>query len=204
MSGSDTAYWEALFSRWGQGEDLVNIEQDIEIHAQVLGQFTSCLQPWCVFPYSLAPYGDMAYIALGCTRFRYEVQDLVSAADIAAVPNHRKTSRHWSGIDAPVARAMAAHGVPVCVHSPPVGHRGWYHGCVPCINFASQCLRCCDSARSCFQSLEAWSAVPPSGVMPVRPPRKPLWRRVRGWLCTGLLLTGLTSCSRRRRFRDST
>jgi len=77
---SETAYWQAVNSRWNDEQDLMLIEQDIVIRADVVQSFLSCPKSWCVFPYAMPGYGLAE--SLGCTRFRKEAMAAVPVADI--------------------------------------------------------------------------------------------------------------------------
>lgn len=95
-SGSPTDYWDALKEHWTGEDDLVVIEQDIEIHEEVLPSFIKCRQPWCSFAYFLrvgqmsCPLGE----SLGCTKFSAELQQMVPADLI--IPDGRHP---WFGLD---------------------------------------------------------------------------------------------------------
>jgi hypothetical protein len=75
-SGTIYDYNEAIASRWDSGGDLVVIEDDKVITADVLPSFAACTEPWCVFRYPTypEPYTRMIDIGLGCTRYSAEVQ----------------------------------------------------------------------------------------------------------------------------------
>jgi hypothetical protein len=151
-SGSETAYWEAVRTNWNGTEDLMLIEHDVEIHAQVVPQFEACENLWCHFPY---PYrGGLTNMATGCTRYRAEMQRIVSPEDILAEKSYRGVPGHWEYLDCTMANAFSKKGLGVCDHSPPVGHRGEHRACFPCsILNESQCLRGYPSADSCFYNI---------------------------------------------------
>lgn len=143
-----TSYWEAIAARWGRGEDLLVVEHDIVLHGDVIRQFEACPNVWCTFPYWKDGWLDQA---LGCTRFRAEVQEQISAEEIQedcwascsecntawSVPSLEdlKDVRGWRArtgaaevlgcwrhIDGKIIWAMGRHDQRTCVHTPPVGH----------------------------------------------------------------------------------
>lgn len=157
-SGSDTAYWEAIAARWMGEDDLMLIEHDVEIHAQVIPQFDSCPELWCHFPY---PYrGGLTTMATGCTRYRAALQRRIAVEEILAAPSYRGIPGHWEFMDVTIATAFSRKGVEVCDHSPPVGHRGQYMLCLPCMATSGRCLRGYPSAISCFHEMDSDSAFP--------------------------------------------
>lgn len=83
VSGSKFDYWHAIRDRWDGTQDLVIIEQDIEIHAEVLPSFAACPEPWCTFSYPIFRTSVDLTIGLGCVRFSAGVQRMVSAEKIA-------------------------------------------------------------------------------------------------------------------------
>jgi len=122
VSRSGTAYWEEIEKRWTGDEDLLVIEQDIDIHAEVLSSFIRCYEPWCSFSYELRECGNSARLteSLGCTRFSAKLQKAVSPGQIAG-------SHHWTLLDHQVKRALSAAGYSVHVHGQ-VKH----HHYIPC------------------------------------------------------------------------
>src|ERR1700735_3490384 len=78
VSKDQWAYWTAITAHWKGLDDLVTIEQDIEITAEVIPGFDACPEPWCVYEYKPAGiFGFMLRQSLGCTRFRKELQQKV-------------------------------------------------------------------------------------------------------------------------------
>ena len=69
------AYWERLQAYWGQGDDLIVIEQDIVIDERVIPAFRDCRHDWCTFAYPLYDKGEWMFWCLGCVRFSAEVQE---------------------------------------------------------------------------------------------------------------------------------
>ena len=168
-SGSDFAYWEAIAKRWTGEEDLMLIEHDVEIHAQVVPQFTACPEWWCHFPY---PYrGGLTAMATGCTRYRAELQRMVSTSDILAEKSYRGKPGHWEYMDVTMANAFARKNLEVCDHAPPVGHRGQYRPCLACLAMGGECLRGYPSASACFHELRAGTVMPqtPEILIPLLP-----------------------------------
>ena len=147
VGGSFTDYWEAISARWGV-DDLMIVEHDILLHEGVTTQFEECPSQWCVFPYWHDEWLDQA---LGCTRFRREIQQQVTPVEIqqgswgscwqcnphAALPTiedlhdligWRKRNQEaeilgcWRHIDGKMSWAMRQAGYQPCVHLPTVEH----------------------------------------------------------------------------------
>jgi hypothetical protein len=85
VSGGDYAYWRAFTERWTGDDDLLNVEQDIEIHDTVIPQLEACGEPWCTFAYRLWRPDAWCYNALGCTRFSAALQREVTPGEIQQV-----------------------------------------------------------------------------------------------------------------------
>ncbi len=137
VGDSDTAYWRELSKRWDGSDDLMVIEHDIEIHADVVPQFTRCPSDWCCFPYQYGPRwpgdheinawpGDQIIIgALGCTRFSAELQRFMPIDTIAAsvsATDGMPPSPLWHYCDLYIRRALTRADIKVCQHTPLVTH----------------------------------------------------------------------------------
>ena len=104
------------------GNDFAIIEHDIAIHRDVMPQLESCLNPWCVFPFSGGH--ELFYEGLGCARFR--VKSLLSIIpDFSA----RIGDCRWSDLDTRVGTILKEAGVQFHTHLPPVLH--FHHWEVP-------------------------------------------------------------------------
>lgn len=118
-----TAYWRLLAGEWGRPGDLVTIEHDIGIHADVLPGFDACPEPWCGHPYNIA---GTLLACLGCTRFRGElktaVPDLFTA--IAGIDHDGLPAMDWRRLDVRLAGELQVRGYKLHVHPAPVEH---YH-----------------------------------------------------------------------------
>lgn len=125
-SGSPFAYWAEIAARWTGEADLVIIEQDIEIHEQVMPGFAECPAPWCVYPYQVRDRETLLDFGLGCVRFRAAAQLMVTEADIFAQPGFCELCHGaqgcWMHLDCQIAWAMQAHGLIQCIHWPGVIH----------------------------------------------------------------------------------
>ena len=125
--GSDTAYWEELSRRWDGNDDLMVIEHDIEIHADVVPQFTRCPSDWCCFGYEYGPSWPDHLItgALGCTRFSAELQRFMPAATIAtsvSATDNLPPVPFWHNCDLYIRNALTRADIKVCQHEPLVTH----------------------------------------------------------------------------------
>jgi len=121
--------WADYAERWAT-DDLVVIEQDVIIHADVLPQFQSCPEPWCLFParhYATGPDGWMTTGIL-CNRFRREFMEAVPVEAVEAQGGscgrcggiNRKCFGH---LDCRTREACAASVFKIHVHWPSVVHR---------------------------------------------------------------------------------
>lgn len=126
-------YWRELMARWQSWArtDLVTIEQDVEIHDQVIPQFEACESLWCTFPYVYDPKlpGQLATGALGCAKFSAECQrkfpDIAKRAADFAVANGLPPEPVWDACDSYIRRALIVAGVQECQHAPLVTHHHW-------------------------------------------------------------------------------
>lgn len=124
-------YGQEIFRRWGQ-DDLLLVEQDIILHEDVLPQLEACPQPWCVFPYRhpACPGNGFLTAGLGCTRFRLQFQEKVTAAEIAAEGGncnrcYGQPDKHecWLHLDGRIREAAERLGFTPHIHWPSAGHR---------------------------------------------------------------------------------
>lgn len=106
-------WWNEFRVRWGTGDDIVTIDQDVVLVPDVVQQFDACPEPWCVFPY---PYWHDQFLchSCGCTRFRKEVQGALRHADMEMT---------WNHYDGDIRSTMhdQGYGHPH-VHFPPLRH----------------------------------------------------------------------------------
>src|SRR5690242_16929872 len=82
VSGDKHAYRRTLAQWWTRGETFMVLEHDVVCRPDVVEQFESCPEPWCLFSYDnmcCEPCREAWRNMLGCTRFRAEL--------IAAVPD---------------------------------------------------------------------------------------------------------------------
>ena len=117
------AYWRIVADAWRQPGDLLIVEQDIGIHAQVVPDLTACREPWCGHAYSI---GQQMLMCLGCTRFTAELKtaepdllDAVGADGTGGMP-----ARHWQRLDVRILDHLRTRGYTQHIHKPPVTH---YH-----------------------------------------------------------------------------
>jgi hypothetical protein len=136
------AYWRLLDRVWAEcvdsGDSLMVVEHDVVCRPDVIEQFETCPEPWCVFGYTpichercREAWANM----LGCTRFSAEL--------IAACPNALSTIppelRDWhnlcdhlagdkvNGVPAASLRthSLRAAGFSHHWHTPAVHHISW-------------------------------------------------------------------------------
>ena len=117
-TGDDTAYPTLFADLWGQGEDFLLIEHDVEVHGDVVGALRACPEPWCGFQYQAMPVpGPQTFITygLGCTRYRHGLMEKVPLLAQQVAP-------HWARLDALVRDSLLEAGFDMHVHTPPVTH----------------------------------------------------------------------------------
>ncbi len=132
VTASHTAYYEALSRLWRTGDqDLIIVEHDIEITAEVVPSFTACRRPWCTYAYPCGADGlSLTDIGLGCVRFtgelRRAIPDLLDQVGQTPV----LYPHDWRCLDGPLSSVLSTHGI---VHHPhgSVPHHHWYEhqGC---------------------------------------------------------------------------
>lgn len=137
VAGDDFAAWEQIAARWDGTADLVLVDHDVEIHAQVLPQFGACREPWCSFPYPIVEPGHLLWRGVGCVRFTAACQQAVTPAEIQAVPGSCWACADgrpgcWRHADGRIAGALESTGISVHAHEPPVIHHKAGYGLCPC------------------------------------------------------------------------
>jgi hypothetical protein len=140
VQGDAFAYYKELDKRWGGDDDLVTIEHDIEIRADVIPAFENCDSDWCVFPYWHRRQADNAPMllttSLGCSKFSAKARQAASRKEMCRVwidcamchigVQFEKIPACWLHIDAKMSALLADRGITPCVHEPEVTHhREW-------------------------------------------------------------------------------
>jgi hypothetical protein len=117
-------YNEVIGSRWTGKSDLVVIEADKEITAEVIPSFGKCEHRWCVYSYMNlpAPFTKEVQIGLGCSRFSAEAQRIVSVDEFLCEDVFWQPCMFcdgkgcWNQLDSRMARALKNHGITQHVH----------------------------------------------------------------------------------------
>jgi len=78
-SANRQIYADEMEKRWGQGEDLILVEQDKEIFADTLPPLLTCPEWWCGYTcwVNPVPHTQLALGAFGCTKFSAECQEAI-------------------------------------------------------------------------------------------------------------------------------
>lgn len=115
-SSSIYDYPNAVAERWTGEEDLVVIEEDKEITAEVIPAFKGCNHLWCSFDYHIYPPEFRRYvkIGLGCARYSAEIQRMVDPSEFMDSRDDPgwgwcsqcKGAGCWMHLDARIARAI--------------------------------------------------------------------------------------------------
>lgn len=118
-----SAYWRLLAAVWREPGDLVIVEHDIGISAQVLPGFAACAQPWCGHAY---PIDGRTIVCLGCTRFTAALKeaepDLLDV--VGEVTGDGLPAKDWRRLDVRILDELRKRGYEQHRHEPNVMH---YH-----------------------------------------------------------------------------
>lgn len=124
-SASIYTYNEVIASHWTGKYDLIVIEEDKEITADVIPAFSNCNHLWCAFEYDIypEPYCRTVSTGLGCTRYSAEIQRVVGISEFLCddlpcwgMCGQCKGKGCWRYLDSRMAHAIRGHGVDVSVH----------------------------------------------------------------------------------------
>jgi hypothetical protein len=127
-AGDISRPWSDYAERWGE-DDLVVIEQDVIIHADVLPGFERCPEPWCLYPARhYAQGGGWMLDGIMCNRFRVEFMRAVPVEAVEAVYGscsrcRGRNPKCFAHLDGRTREAGEAAGFKIHVHWPSVGHR---------------------------------------------------------------------------------
>lgn len=139
----DTENWDVIKKYWGE-DDIVLIEQHKILHAEVFNDFLKCPRPYCLNPHELEVHGNWARRSIGCVRWRKELQQRVTAADVEAehdwlveaYGNCDATGVCWRHTEFAILQAAEKKGYRVHEHWPGVMHWGLYKGRDECGKFS--------------------------------------------------------------------
>ena len=124
-SSSIYAYGEAVASYWTGEDDLVVIESDKEITAEVIPSFALCDSYWCSYSYYVFPptYQREVSIGLGCARYSVLAQQTITVDEFICEDDWRFSpcafcngKGCWMHLDSRIAQALRSHAVNVCCH----------------------------------------------------------------------------------------
>jgi hypothetical protein len=114
-----SAYWWELRRRWNDEDDLLIVEQDNVINAEVFPSFQECDQDWCAFEYLGPPgmdldgtgEGRILRKSLGCTRFSAQLMHDVPSETISD-----KEYFVWHLLDMRIAKMLEMRGYEPHIH----------------------------------------------------------------------------------------
>jgi hypothetical protein len=116
-----TAYWSLLASAWREPGDLVIVEHDVGISAEVIPGFAACPEPFCGNPYRI---GRQLLTALGCARFSADLKaaepDLLDV--VGEIGGDGYPARDWRRLDMRIAKVLRGRGYRQHWHEPIVNH----------------------------------------------------------------------------------
>lgn len=112
VSGSRTAYWEALCDWWADGDPLVIVEQDILPAGDVVELMQECPSPWCCSPYPIFGGLQICMTGLGCTKFSVNMRTRhPDMALVAGEPHGESEPRGvWQCLDTRLTQRLLQHG----------------------------------------------------------------------------------------------
>lgn len=118
------AYYTLLRQLWEDGEAFLIVEQDVEIHADVIPDLEACAGEWCGYLYG-APGNKpdeplFMEAALGCTRFSSSLLERFPSF-MAELP-----VRDWRRLDCEIKPRLLTLEVAWCAHTPAVAHHHEY------------------------------------------------------------------------------
>jgi len=127
VSGAPGMYRRVLREHWDIPADLVIIEHDIEIGAEVLPSFAACAQPWCTYAYHVfpEPHRALTSTGIGCVKFTAAFRRLLPWDEVTAASCRVCGALHQDhhGIDNQIyAYADEEHGMKPHVHGEVVHH----------------------------------------------------------------------------------
>lgn len=111
-------YAKALAAAWGEGGDLVVVEQDIVPRTDEIAELVACHRPFCAFDYRLS-HGVLWSKCPGAVGFGLSRITKVARNSVAADPPVPQVAHR------DVCGMLADRLPPVHVHQPPVEH---HHG----------------------------------------------------------------------------
>lgn len=126
-------YNKAIESRWTGNTDLVVIEQDKEITADVIPSFDDCNKPWCMYTYFNfpEPYTRECLVGLGCAKFSAELQQLVSPSEFLTGDSDWiqcplcNGAGCWQNLDSRIAFAIMNHQIAPHYHGKIAHHHDY-------------------------------------------------------------------------------
>jgi len=112
-------YPDLLAQFWTGESELVVIEGDKEINADVIPSFEACDEDWCTFKYKNLPppYRKTVSIGLGCAKFSVHAQQQVSVDEFVCEDVPWQPCRLcegkgcWQQLDARLSMALEKHGI---------------------------------------------------------------------------------------------
>jgi hypothetical protein len=112
-------YGEAIASRWTGESDLVVIEGDKEINADVIPSFEDCNEPWCTYGCKTFPPPFRVQIdyGLSCAKFSADLQKQVDPSEFICEDVPWQPCRYcgnkgcWNQLDVRMGRAFESHDV---------------------------------------------------------------------------------------------
>lgn len=119
-------YGKAIANHWTGESDLITIEHDNEITADVISSFANCSCFWCSYSYYVFPkmVQQETAIGLGCTKFSARLQQLIDPSEFLCedpvfcypVCDLCFGKGCWNYLDSRIADAIHGHAVTVHCH----------------------------------------------------------------------------------------
>ena len=120
-------YNNIIAANWKGEEDLLVIEGDKEIHAEVVPSMEECNEDWCIYEYwnFPEPYQRNIIYGLGCTKYSARTQQLISTDEFLLCRSRRgcgyartcKGLGCWRNLDVRIAIQVLAKCIRFAPHS---------------------------------------------------------------------------------------
>ena len=121
VGATTESYFELLAAEWQVPGDLVIVEQDNALRADVLPSFHACESMWCGFPY---PIGANDLVCLGMTRFRDALK--IAEPDLLEIVGQDGTGglppKVWQRLDIRILEELHHRGYEQHAHLPVTEH----------------------------------------------------------------------------------
>jgi hypothetical protein len=125
----ESSYWRELSARWGHGDDLLVIEQDIEIGPGMVESLEKCPRDWCCYAFNIFNPPVLVEFGLGCTKFSAAARQAAGSASIQAefadCPECHGAGCGNRHLDVSITRVLTRAGLSPHVHGEVTHHHDY-------------------------------------------------------------------------------